>query len=1144
MPKTGYIKLFFFSLFFSFHSTNAVSQRTYANQSILATGNWYKIAISKEGIYKVNLAFLNSCGINTQNLTSGSIKLFGNNTSMLPEANKSWFADDLQEIPLEMNDAGDGFFNGNDYFLFYAQHTSFWQKDSLNKKFSHQKNLYSDSAYYYLNISPGNGKRITTAVNTAIPNQTSIAYNERIFYENDAVNFLNSGKNWYGDELSLIAGNNLAKTYIIDGNAFLPTAPVILQSSVAARSVGSAATVITSINNTNVQTHTINGVSGGFLDVFANTSTLTNQFTVSPTVFNIMFNYINPVAGSQVWIDWFELHGRKKLVFENEPVFSFRDWETVGNGNIVEFHVSNASAATEVWETTNPLQPEKMFTNLGGNTISFIHDANRLREYIAFKDSGLPAPAFVELVNNQNLHQTGIVKDIIITHKNLLSQAKRLAQFHINQFGLNTIVVTVDEIYNEFSAGNPDPAAIRNFVKMLYDRAAGDTAKQPKYLLLFGASSFDYKNRVNGNTNLVPGYESINSLNPLLTYTTDDFFGFLDDTDDINNNPSPSKLDIAIGRLPARSIDEATIMVDKIIAYHLPANRGGWQNNIVFVADDGDNNLHLNDAELMVSAVNQADSVLNVKKIYLDAYKIQNNSSGATYPDANNAIVNTLNNGSLILNYTGHGSSQILAEEKVFTQDEIKRLNNNTKLPLFVTATCDFSPFDDPTKNSLGHHLLFASNNGAIGLVSTTRVVYASSNKVINENFLNKLFLKNSSGLYPSLGETMKHIKNLHYPTVADIINNQKFALLADPVMQPALPDLLIQIDSVNNNTLVVTDTLKPLHEYKLTGSITDVSGSLVNNFSGIVEPTIFNPPQRVQTLGNTATSPVTGFSVQENILFKGKASVVNGRFNFSFTMPKDAGTAAGKAKISLYANTTVTDAGGYNHHFFVGGTSGNIADNTPPTIKAYFNDEKFVNGGLVNEKPLLLLKLYDSSGINASGLGIGHDITLVIDGKENETIVLNNYYEALLNSYRNGSIRFPMPVLSNGKHMARIKVWDIANNSQSISIEFEVAQEETLTLSNVYNYPNPFINSTVFMFQHNQPGQDILVQVDIYSISGKLVHQIIKTVNTVGNLCSEIFWDGKDKNNEKLANGVYIYTIIAISKHGKARKTQKLYLL
>lgn len=1123
---------------------NGYCQRSYKSKSVFASGIWYKIAAPKEGIYKIDEPFLKSCGINTNFIKPNEIKIFGNNAQMLPEANNDIFVDDVIEIPIEMHDGADGIFNNKDYFIFYAQSADKWINDSLNNRFIHQKHLYSTNVFYFINISAGNGKRIAAKTILNLPTQIVDTYDDRYFYESELVNFLSSGKQWFGEELSATNGNNLTKNFLVDWQNGIPNSPITLKTNLIARSIGAAANISVYANNQLTQNHLAPAVQGGYLDVFANPTYQISTFTANNSPLNIAFNYTNAIAGGQVWLDFFELNGRRQLFFENSKYFTLRDWKSVGINNYVQFNIDSATNTSSVWEITNLLEPFKIRTIIKGNVLSFVNDASVLREYIAFNESSYLLPIYINNFINKNLHNIYNEDFIIISNKLFLSQANALASFHQSYYSQNVIVVTDEDVYNEFAAGIADPTAIKNFIKMLYDRRQGSNFKL-KNILLFGSSSFDYKNKLTNNTNYVSGYESANSLDPLNTYTTDDYFGFLEDTDDINNETNPPKLDIAIGRIAARSIAEATTMVDKIINYHQQPSLGNWRSNITFIADDKDQNLHLNDAEIMAGISKNSDSILNINKIYLDAFKAQNNNSGITYPDANAAIVNRINAGNLICNYTGHGGSQRLAEEGVLTTQEINQLNNNNRLPLFVTATCDFDAFDDPNSTSLGHHLLFDNSNGAIALMATTRVVFSSSNKIINTNYLNNAFNRDSLGQFLTLGETILQTKNATNQTLGDIINNRKFALLGDPAMKLALPQNNINIKLINGYNTSNYDTLKPLEKYTLSGVITNFKGIVLNNFAGTIYPTIYNQPQLVKTLGNSPESPVTSFETQNNILFKGKASVIDGKFDFSFMIPKDVGVSIGKAKISLYADDEKVNAAGANNHFFVGGFANNNAiDNLPPTVNVHLNDEKFINGGLVNETPILLIKMFDSSGINTSGLGIGHNINLIIDGKENNTIVLNTHYEALLNSYKSGKIKFQLPTLNAGKHFLTIKVWDIANNSTTVSLDFEVINVAELAIKNLFNYPNPFTTSTVFMFEHNQPSENLSVQINIYSVTGKLVHQINRLINTAGNLCNDIFWDGKDKNNEKLARGVYIYTIIANSKNGSTRKTQKLYLL
>jgi len=618
----------------------------------------------------------------------------------------------------------------------------------------------------------------------------------------------------------------------------------------------------------------------------------------------------------------------------------------------------------------------------------------------------------------------------------------------------------------------------------------------------------------------------------------------IDATDDINNTSAPPLLDIGIGRIPVATLAQASIIVDKIIAYNSPASYGPWRNQSTFVADDEDGNLHLNDVEEISATASAADSLLIQNKIYLDAYRQVSGSGGSRYPTVNQDIVNQINNGNLIWNYSGHGGSQRLADEAILDRDVINQFNNKNKLPLFITATCDFAPYDDPTISSLGEELLFANDKGAIALTTTTRLVFASSNKIINNNFLSALLTPVVNGAFPTLGDAVKRAKNSTNLS-GDIINNRKFTLLGDPAMTIAFPQHNIRIVAINGKAANANDTIQALNKYTIEGEVTDKLNNVLTGFTGDLWLNLYGPPQSAQTLANDAGSQVATFNQQNNALYKGKVSVANGRFSCTFIVPKDINYQVGKGRINLYASTKETDANGQLAGLNIGGLGGIINDKEGPTINPYLNDEKFVNGGLANEKPILILQLADSSGINAAGTGIGHDITAILDGDEKNVLILNDFYEAALNTYQKGTVRFQLPEMSNGAHTLKIKAWDVANNSNETVLEFITAKQQDLQLTHVFNYPNPFTTRTNFWFEHNQASGNLQVLISIYSLSGKLVHQIQRIISTSGFRSNEIEWDGRDVYSEKLGRGVYIYRISVTAPNGKKiEKTEKLYLL
>ncbi|HET9057129.1 MAG TPA: type IX secretion system sortase PorU [Chitinophagaceae bacterium] len=1137
--------LILFLIFATAAQHEAGAQRIYKPNSVLNSGNWYKLAVKETGIYRVDVAFLNVLGINTSSLSSNSIRLYGNGGFMLPESNAQLRMDDLEENAIQVFDGGDGVFNGNDYFLFYATGPDEWIKDSTNKKFNHRKNLYASQSYYFLSIS-GIGKRISTS-NVSTPANVFVnSFNERYFKELDSINLLASGKEWYGEEFGKAPGKTITRSFSITLPNIIASVPLELTSNVIARSAGSSSRFDISADNNLVQQHFINSVGTGQYDAVAIPSQQTSFFNTTQSNFTLTFTYVSSSTNAQAWLNWYEINGRRGLSMSGAgQQLTFRDWNSVAAGNIGEFTIQGASSTTDVWEVTNPLQPIKMNGIITGNNLKFTNDCASLKEYIAFNNTNFLSPLFVAKVDNQDLHNYTYADMIIVAYPEFLAEAQRLAAHHFEKEGLRSVVTTTEKVYNEFASGTPDPTSVRDFVKLYYDKANGDSSKMPKYLLLFGDASYDYQSRLKNNTNFVPAYESSNSLDPLVTHTSDDFFGFLNDNEDININFPINLLDIGIGRIPAKNVTEAKNAVDKIIHYTQKESLGPWRNDITFVADDEDANLHLGDAEILSGTVNTVASGINQQKIYMDAYRQQSGSGGSRYPEVNQAITNKIFSGTLVWNYSGHGGATRLAEEAILDQDLVNQWNNTNKLPLFITATCDFAPYDNPNLNSLGEDILLREKNGAIALMTTTRLVFAFSNRIINTNYLYYAFQPKLNKKYRSLGEAVQVAKNFTYTNFPDIINNRKFTLLGDPALTLGFPSLKVKTTAINGNT-GGSDTLKALNKYVVLGEVTDLNDMPITNFNGTVYATIFDKAQQVKTLGNDPQSPVTSFNQETNILYKGKVKVVNGKFAYTFIVPKDINYQYGNGKISYYADNTVTDAAGFDKNIVIGGAgTGSIADNEGPGIKAFLNDEKFVNGGLTNATPVLIVKLSDSSGINTVGTGIGHDIIATIDDDNDRFFVLNDFYEAEFDSYQKGVIRFPLPEMLEGLHTLTIKAWDVANNSSTYVLTFRVVKNESLTIEHVLNYPNPFTTHTQFWFEHNRPGDNMLVTIRIMTITGKVVKSISQTINTTGNRSCEIEWDGRDDYGDKVARGVYLYSLEVKTSDGKkVRKLEKLVLL
>ena len=1134
-------KIIVIIIFTGFSSVLALplfGQRQYAPNSVLAKGLWYKFSITKEGIYKVDLRSLSKLGINSKNLASSSLRLFGNGGAMLEEDNNVVRPDDLIENPIEMFDGGDGVFNGNDYFLFYAPGPDRWNKDSFNHKFYHQKNFYTDTCYYYLTIG-SQGSRIETISYRGSPNLNVQTYDERFFHENNQYSLINSGKEWFGE---LFGYNNLTLNFSIPILGLVQNQPLWIRSKFAVRGFQGSSQFLININGNEVQRLNLDPLSGSLLDAYAVSDTATTSFHCSSANLDMKINFVPSSFTTLGWLDWFEINCRRSLSMNDQNQLSFRDWKSVGTGNVSKFNIENIDQTTEVWDITDPIHPQKMLLIQSGDKGYFVNQSSQLKEYMAFKKTGLLSPEPIGRIANQDLHNSNSADFIIIAPNAFLAQANQLASFHRQYYGQRTVVAETEQIYNEFGGGQPSPVAIRDFVKMYYDKAKGTSIVPHMSLLLFGGGSFDPKNRIAGNTNYIPCYESKNSLSDLLSYTSDDFYGLLGDNDNINSLTRENYLAFSVGRLPVRNILEAKNVVNKIIQYHSNQTLGAWKNNTIYVADDKDENIFIRDAETISSSIDSISTAFNKSKIYLDAYTLVPGNV-QMYPMVNHDIVSQLNNGCWLVNYSGHGNYLQLSGRSIFTQVDADQLNNSNKLPLIVAATCDFVPYDDPTKSSLGAYLLDGGRNGAIALLSAPRLVDAGGNEEINNNFVKELLAKNTLSQYQTIGESFRLAKNGLYKSSSDILNIRKFALIGDPAIRISFPRYNIKLTTINHKSITETDTIKAFNKYSIEGEITDESGNILNNFNGKVYTNFFNTPKTIQTLGNDPASPVTKFYQQTNSIFKGEDTVTNGKFSFTFIGPKDIIYQVGKTTINLYAENGITDANGSDTSFYLAGSFDSVKNNYgAPLIESFINNFQFRNGDKVNGNLILLVKLYDSLGINLTDNKLGHNITASIDGDDLHPLILNQYYKPDIGSYQNGTIAFPLTSLSEGKHTIKIIAWNILDISTKEELAFVVVKSKTLQITNLFNYPNPFRASTTFSFLQNQFSHTLQIYVTIYTTDGKEVQQIYQVINQADDLVNVISWDGRDFKGNLLPDGIYFYRVDVSNSDGqKGYSAQRL---
>jgi hypothetical protein len=726
---------------------------------------------------------------------------------------------------------------------------------------------------------------------------------------------------------------------------------------------------------------------------------------------------------------------------------------------------------------------------------------------------------------------------IIITHPLFRKYAEKLAAIHLQNSGLICLVVTPEQVYNEFSGGIPDIVALRNFVRMKYQEQKG-TSMPMKYLLLFGDGSYENKTPPPHNPNFIPTYQSQNSNVVVSSFTSDDFYGLLED----GEGEAEGSEDIGIGRLPVADTIQAGILISKIRKYLDPANMGDWRNIICLTADDEDGNAHMYDAEGLEAVLKQKVPEYNIEKIYLDAFRQTTSVDGQTYPDAARAITERINSGCLIFNYTGHGNQIGLAHERVIKVEDINSWRNEGRLPLFITATCEFSRFDDVEINfatremtgkaSAGELVLLNREGGAIALMSTTRVVFSAPNFFLNRNIFNCAFDRDSLGNTMRLGDIIRVAKN----NSGNGANKRNFSLLGDPALSLAYPRYgKVMTDSVNNMPVAGgADSLKALSVITITGHIEAPDGTLLNSFNGEVSPLVYDKENKIRTLANDG-GPVMEFQMRNNILFSGKTMAREGRFRFSFIVPRDINYSFGNGKISYYAHDESEDMNGSCTEIIIGGfASTTLSDLTGPEIRLFLNDTLFRDGGMTDHEPVLLAIIEDNGGINTTGSGIGHDLTGFLDNDRNRSFVLNNYYVNDFDNYRKGSITYNLSELDEGSHSFTLKAWDNFNNSSEETIRFLVESDGRFILKNLFNYPNPFPGETSITGELNRPDALMAVNISIFSLNGKLIKVIRTIVPSTGFTLPPIIWDGNDDGGSRVASGMYPYVVTITTDKGE----------
>lgn len=1096
--SSSFIFLLLFSLF------------SHAQSSVLATGEWYKIAITRTGVHKIDATFLKDAGIDITKLNPQNIRIFGNGGGILPQANNAPRARDFTENLIEIVGETDGKFDAADYILFYAESPHRILYNTTNQQLTHQNNPYSDTTFVFLNISDTKGLRIKNQVLISSENNIR-TFDDFSFHELDQKNVVSlggrdlggSGREWYGESF----GVSPDISFDLKTEGIIPNSSIKLTSAILGASFTTTKVSLKLNADSLIGEQNLRPIGTGTYDLKGNENiqtftAISNGKNIQKLTFSFNKNNQN---SSVAYLNYFEVQTKRRLQFYEQQTL-VRSIESLGN-KTSNFIISQASNTQKIWDVTNPLLPENISLQLNNSEASFgTETQSKLKSFVLFSSTNLLVPNSIQKVGNQNLQPTQTPDLLILTIKNWHEQAVRLAEFRRTNDGLSVAVVDIDQVYNEFASGSPDPTAIRDFGRFLWQK----NPTKLKYLLLFADASFDYKNIIQYasiETNLqIPTYESRESLNPVNSYASDDYFGFFEDNEGewLENNAGNHSMEIGVGRLPVKSEEEAKNVVDKLIYYaRTQRTAGSWRRKISFVADDGDFNIHQQDADDISEVTLKTTKDLIINKIYLDAFPQIATANGAISPEVNKALNKSVNEGALIINYSGHGGTDGWTEEKVLTREQIQTWRNLNNMPLFLTATCSFGRFDDPGNVSGAEMAMLSPKGAAIGLLTTTRPVYSNTNFLLNNAFYQAFAQKNT---IPNLrlGDIFRITKNNSLSGVF----NRNFSLLGDPSMQLAYPTEKIALTKING-TSPEKQTLKALSKVSLEGEIRNSTNGLIkNNFNGKILVSVFDKPSEVSTLGQKTDK--FKYKTYRNQLFEGLVEVKNGIFSVTFVVPKDINYQVGAGRVNFYAvsaDSTLDATGSYNE-LMIGGSESNIlSDTKAPEVQLS-----------IDRNNLLVAQISDENGINISQAGVGHEMILTL----NDTLqIIANQYFTNTKDYMNGVLKYSFGKLPAGHYTVKLKVWDTYNNSTEEALKF-IVETEKLKILNAYNYPNPVESSTNFYIEHNAENQDLTFTLAIFDSAGKQVFEKTETCY----LCDKTLNLGMKIEPKNWTIGTYIYRI------------------
>ncbi len=1104
-----------------------------AAATTMATGSWYRVVVPQTGVYRLSRSWFTSAGIDVGTIDPRTLKMYGGGGRELSRDLDQPRPQPLAEIAIDVVGGEDGSFDESDYVQFFGSGTTGFSYNASSKTWVHHINRYASENVYLLTFGGASGKRMVKEASLVEPDAFRPAsFRGHEFEEEDLNNLMSSGLMWFGKRLVANAGSAASIAYTRKLHGLIATEPVLYRVQVAGSSEvehgftvrdgeKELGTISLGTVNFNSDTDDVAKISGA--RIFTGTGQLPDDRSTITLTYSAL-DADRSLGGYVDWVEW--QYARRFEPLGDELLFSAPDTAAV-----IEFVLNGFTTSdVHVYDVTdhgNVLKMDGMAVS--GGTVRFqVRNAQGSpRQFLAVATPALKTPTAPGTLPNSGLVESNGAAFLIVTNDAMLPAAQKL-KAHRERSGpdqISTMIVRLNEIYNEFGSTLPDHTAIRDFLAWAF----ANWQIPPQYVLFLGDGHFDYRGITTKESLIVPVAESENSINKIDSYVSDDYFVKIRGV-----SGNDERVDLASGRIPVQTLDDANNVVDKIIRYESEIIFDPWKNRVTLVADDGwtsykdtDFTEHSWQSERIATVVPPG---MEQKKIYIVSYRTENTASGRRKPEAAVALLDQINQGTLLVNYTGHGSYDVWAHERIFMNDvTIPQMTNANRLTFVSAATCAFGLYDAPGLRSGTELLLLKPDGGIIGGLSAPRVVFSHENSAFNREFLDNVLLngRELDGRARRLGDALYTTKQRYNNSAG----YEKFHLFGDPTVRLALPQYSATIERVLvNDQPSQSDTvqLRALSKVTMEGSIRTAQGAVWSDFNGTTQLSLFDA-ERTVVIDDPGWN---GFSYNQTggLLYRGKATIREGRFSVSYIVPKDISYENSTGRVALYFDNQSVDGAGYYTSLRIGGSdSSATTDDQGPIINLFMDTRTFQPGDPVNSDPLLIADLFDESGINTTGLGIGHDIEAWLDGGDKST-VLNEFYTGDVDSYQKGTVEYRFRGLEPGRHTLRLRAYDIFNNSSTAETYFNVVGSSQLTLQDVYNYPNPMTEQTAFTFRHSIT-DPINVDIKVYTLTGRQVRML--TMKNVTDRFVMIPWDGTDEDGDELANGVYFYKVICKTADG-----------